>query len=383
MIDYDKNPRLERLHFNVCRYPKIGVAFHGVTKCGTTTIKTHLRKLSGLPDLSGLLAVHNIANLDNGDHEYQEGLVNFAVVRNPRARHASIYNQYKHKFENEQHLLEFIAENRDHRGLNPHLRTQSRIVHLDPRIRILALEHLKEQWAREVPTAPPTERLFANTTPSARAALNPDLWNEVYAADEELWRRAVGILETEYSYYHYPPQSHIEFEWLCQIVRENKPRHILEVGSRHGRSLVRLAEAAMPTLERVTVIDLPAGPWGVKGSNDHLKDAVDMLRDRGIEVNYLPFSSRGAEAMALATHQDFKIDFAFIDGDHTYEGVLSDYRTFWPALRDGGLMAFHDIKGNPRNAQVEVPQFWAEFRGNNFDECVDPRRIFGIGIKIK
>ncbi|WP_200387895.1 class I SAM-dependent methyltransferase [Thiocapsa imhoffii] len=38
-----------------------------------------------------------------------------------------------------------------------------------------------------------------------------------------------------------------------------------------------------------------------------------------------------------------KIDFLFIDGDHSYDGVLRDLTLFFPYVSDGGLIAFHDI----------------------------------------
>jgi predicted O-methyltransferase YrrM len=39
------------------------------------------------------------------------------------------------------------------------------------------------------------------------------------------------------------------------------------------------------------------------------------------------------------------IDLLFIDGDHTYDGVRSDYSMYSPLVRRGGLIAFHDIAG--------------------------------------
>jgi len=38
-----------------------------------------------------------------------------------------------------------------------------------------------------------------------------------------------------------------------------------------------------------------------------------------------------------------KVDFLFIDGDHTYEGVSADFDNYWPMVRPGGMAAFHDF----------------------------------------
>jgi hypothetical protein len=36
------------------------------------------------------------------------------------------------------------------------------------------------------------------------------------------------------------------------------------------------------------------------------------------------------------------LDFAYIDGDHTYEGALGDIKTYWPKLKKGGILGGHD-----------------------------------------
>jgi Methyltransferase domain len=41
------------------------------------------------------------------------------------------------------------------------------------------------------------------------------------------------------------------------------------------------------------------------------------------------------------------LDFAYIDGDHTYDAVLADLNAYWPLIRPGGCIAGddYDIKG--------------------------------------
>lgn len=65
------------------------------------------------------------------------------------------------------------------------------------------------------------------------------------------------------------------------------------------------------------------------------------------------------------------IDCLFIDGAHTYSCVSSDYRTYRPLVRSGGLIAFHDIVtfglGDP---PCEVPAFWTKVRDDSAREIV-------------
>mmetsp|Transcript_93858 Transcript_93858/g.297888 ORF Transcript_93858/g.297888 Transcript_93858/m.297888 type:complete len:185 (+) Transcript_93858:741-1295(+) len=36
------------------------------------------------------------------------------------------------------------------------------------------------------------------------------------------------------------------------------------------------------------------------------------------------------------------LDLVFVDGDHSYEGAEGDIQAWWPALRQGGVLAGHD-----------------------------------------
>lgn len=41
-------------------------------------------------------------------------------------------------------------------------------------------------------------------------------------------------------------------------------------------------------------------------------------------------------------------DMIFVDGEHSYEGVTEDYNNYYPLVRLGGVIAFHDSKGDDR-----------------------------------
>lgn len=67
-----------------------------------------------------------------------------------------------------------------------------------------------------------------------------------------------------------------------------------------------------------------------------------------------------------------KIDFLFIDGDHTYEGVKKDFEMYAPLVREEGVIAFHDIVQdystrygiNTSSCTGGVPIFWNEIKNN-------------------
>jgi predicted O-methyltransferase YrrM len=52
------------------------------------------------------------------------------------------------------------------------------------------------------------------------------------------------------------------------------------------------------------------------------------------------------------------VDFLFIDGDNTYEGVKKDFEMYSLLVRNGGVIAFHDICPHPPETGCEVSRFW-------------------------
>ena len=60
------------------------------------------------------------------------------------------------------------------------------------------------------------------------------------------------------------------------------------------------------------------------------------------------------------------IDLLFIDGDHQYASVLTDWLLYSPLVRPGGLVAFHDI-GLTLEGHYGVPEFLAKLSRGEID----------------
>src|SRR4030095_11786775 len=60
-----------------------------------------------------------------------------------------------------------------------------------------------------------------------------------------------------------------------------------------------------------------------------------------------------------------KLDFLFIDGDHSLLGVQLDYFMYREFVRPGGHIGFHDINQTPEHTRVGclVGQFWTKLKG--------------------
>jgi hypothetical protein len=74
-----------------------------------------------------------------------------------------------------------------------------------------------------------------------------------------------------------------------------------------------------------------------------------------------------------------KVDFLFIDGDHSYEGVRQDYEMYREFVKPGGWIGFHDISDTEfhRSANCRVDRLWSELDGEKVEFIQEPRSHFG------
>jgi len=74
----------------------------------------------------------------------------------------------------------------------------------------------------------------------------------------------------------------------------------------------------------------------------------------------------------VQTLEDESLDFIFIDGDHSYEGALRDFKNFYPKVKRGGIFAGHDLY------IPTVEKALMEFFGNMDIESVSQNAWFKI-----
>ena len=74
-----------------------------------------------------------------------------------------------------------------------------------------------------------------------------------------------------------------------------------------------------------------------------------------------------------------ELDFLFIDGSHKYKDVKKDYEMYGGLVREGGIIAIHDIGG-----KEDVYKFWNEIRKNHKTEDIinleRDKPDYGIGV---
>jgi predicted O-methyltransferase YrrM len=173
-----------------------------------------------------------------------------------------------------------------------------------------------------------------------------------------------------------------EARWLFERVQTLSPKVVVEIGVSAGGTLFLWTRAAAADALLVGVDAREAGRLGRYSSFPLVRRA---FATGGQRVELL----LGVDSHAAATVDRVKtligdgpIDFLFVDGDHTYEGVRADTQRFGPLVRTNGLVAFHDVSANAAPWTEGVVRFWSEFSTTRpveeFAASIEPG--FGIGL---
>lgn len=161
-----------------------------------------------------------------------------------------------------------------------------------------------------------------------------------------------------------PGQFKSEITPLLDSTKKIQPKHLLEIGTAKGGTLFLFSQIASSDAQ-VLSIDLPGGKFGggytEKKNNLYHAFAKENQKIILLRKNAHDFSTLNEVKRALCGQQ---LDFLFIDGDHTYEGVKMDFEMYSPLVRRGGIVGFHDIAEQTIKNECEVNKFWNEIKRN-------------------
>lgn len=191
------------------------------------------------------------------------------------------------------------------------------------------------------------------------------------------------ILDQAYSLYM--PQIRSEIADLYDFVRRHRgltlksePYNILEIGTKFGGTFYLWASLNRSSGLNISIDMSDGGIHG--GIPDEEMDKRDLwFCERFDNVKFIRGDSHDPwTPVELISHLKPSktdilngqiepcIDFLFIDGDHTYEGVKRDFLDYEPFCKKESIICFHDINDSPRHRErnVFVSEFWKELKEN-------------------
>jgi predicted O-methyltransferase YrrM len=179
-----------------------------------------------------------------------------------------------------------------------------------------------------------------------------------------------------------PHQLRPEITGFLAMARQEQPRAVCEIGMANGGTTFLLGQA-LPSTEIMIGMDLFVRR---RPRLLHFARPGQRIALLDGDSSSLPTIDKVREILGGRS-----LDLVFIDGDHSLEGVYRDFCAYRPFVRDGGLIAFHDIVEDSftrTGVRTEhwtggVPRLWRELKGRyRSQEFVSSSEQDGLGIGV-
>lgn len=159
-----------------------------------------------------------------------------------------------------------------------------------------------------------------------------------------------------------------EITGLVNFLRPRGPKNVMEIGSEAGGTFYLWCRLTAIGGVKIS-LDLPSGSSGSGRFVEQkaLAERTTLFRRWSANVRVVTGDSHQQSVWNDVNDilRGEKLDFLFIDGDHSYEGVEMDFEDYKGFVRPGGLIAFHDINDSEfhRKRGCYVGKFWRELGG--------------------
>jgi hypothetical protein len=173
---------------------------------------------------------------------------------------------------------------------------------------------------------------------------------------------------------------------LESLIYLNQSKVIVEVGVAEAKSTHFLCEGAKAVGGFVYGYDL----WDTHGLNNQFEHwsskekCETYLRSKGhVNFELTKINSKTPEFHELIKSKHPVIDLAFIDGCHSYEGILNDFNAIYPQLSETGVIVFHDTMSIDGCRELMI-DLRTKFFDGTFDLITFPygSMVYGDGNKV-
>jgi len=176
------------------------------------------------------------------------------------------------------------------------------------------------------------------------------------------------IVPTRNEWSHLPARDYMqvsEIGFILTVLDTVDPKRMIEFGVNQGNTARTILDN-IESVEYYLGVDVPSDYVTpiVTQRMEVPKEPAHLVRDDPRFELFLRYS--GHSDNEIVSKKPF--DVAFIDGDHSYRGVIVDYRLSRWIVRKGGWIFFHDYN----NYSVEVTQVLEDLQQN------ENRKLFHV-----
>jgi len=183
--------------------------------------------------------------------------------------------------------------------------------------------------------------------------------------------------------------GNLGYGWLhYALIRILRPKRILNIGSRYGYIPATCALACKHN--KKGVVDFVDAGYDQSKIQDKKNNwgGVGFWTQKNAKNHFNKFELSDFIKLYVMTSENYSIKYSKynwgyinIDGDHSYKGTKKNFNTFWPRLKKGGYICFHDIYIKKRDGTIYgVQKLWKELQSKNKYKMMELPGEFGLGI---
>ena len=174
-------------------------------------------------------------------------------------------------------------------------------------------------------------------------------------------------------------QNYKEIYQAVDFIVNQNISSFLEIGTNQGGTFYAWTCASNPGV-RISV-DLPHGEFGTNNFDEKKRNSI--LSGYPGECYFISGSSQDkSNLMKVEEYLAGRtLDFLFIDGDHTEEGVTKDFLMYKHLVKKDGWIGFHDIKDSQfhHSHNCFVDKLWKKLSGDKLEYIDNSNGFGGIG----
>lgn len=183
--------------------------------------------------------------------------------------------------------------------------------------------------------------------------------------------------------------ANLGYGWMhYALIRILRPKRVLVIGSRYGYIPAICALACRDN--KKGAVDFVDAGFDFRDLQHKGKDwgGVGLWRTKKGRNYFKTFGLQNHITIHVMESEEFwrkfpnlRWGYIYIDGDHSYKGVKSDFDHFWPRLTTGGFLGFHDIHIDRREGQTYgVKRVWEKLKSQGRWNLIELPGEFGLGL---
>lgn len=148
---------------------------------------------------------------------------------------------------------------------------------------------------------------------------------------------------------------------LTKLILKEKVRTVVEIGSYHGSSTIKMAEI-LPQDGVIYAVDHFQGNENSRNRPPLNQDTpflyeqfLSNIIHKNLTHKVIPMRMTSLEAAAIFQNRNEKIDLVYVDGDHEEESVYQDLTAWFPLIKGHGIICGDDWEGgnSPKHRPIK------------------------------